>query len=174
MVDHTNSEVSMDQNFQKNRNSKKNKKPFGQQTKVAKAKTKKKGRQRLSAISGFSTLSQVSGAPLTRSFHSSIPVAVPLSVSEPHPVCAICAKPIDLIADSFFYNGGYAHFDCVLSALKEKETLGEGDTISYVGSGSFAICHKDENGKYSIVKKIEVENKDEYSHFKDYVESLKK
>ena len=79
-----------------------------------------------------------------------------------------------MIADSFFYNGGYAHFDCVLSALKEKETLGEGDTISYVGSGSFAICHKDENGKYSIVKKIEVENKDEYSHFKDYVESLKK
>ena len=108
-------------------------------------KAKKGGRQGKQPISGFSTLSQVAGVPLKR----------------------------DLIADSFFIDGSYVHFDCVLSSLKEKEVLEEGQSISYLGSGSFGICQKNEDGSYSIVKRIEVENREANTQMKSYVEGLK-
>lgn len=138
-----------------------------------KGKAKKKGRTKQAPISGFSTLSQVSGAPIIRSYHSSIPVLNPKTVIEPYPVCTICSNKIETIADSFSYNDGYAHFDCIINLLKEREVLKENETISYVGSGSFAICLKNEDGTYSIEKKIEIENKDTFLKSKNYVESLK-
>lgn len=124
-------------------------------------------------ISGFSTLSQVSGAPLVKPYHSSIPVIPPKTVIEPYEKCVICSEKIDTIADAFSLSDGYAHFDCVLNRIRESEPLGVGDTVSYIGSGSFGICHKGSDGKYTILKKIDVENKENYQNFKGYVESLK-
>lgn len=138
-----------------------------------KSKTRKKGRAKSSAISGFSTLSEVSGAPLYHHYHSSIPVLPQKSVMEPDIRCTICGERIDSITSSFHYLDGYAHFDCVLSSLREREHLEDGETISYLGSGSFGICRKNEDGKYTIVKRIEVENKDTFQDTKNYVESLK-
>lgn len=138
-----------------------------------KAKNKKKGRAQKTPISGFSTLSQVSGAPLKRSYHSSIPVVMPKVLIEPDLRCALCGDKIDFIASSFTYGDGVAHFDCVLDQLKKQETLKDGETISYLGSGTFGVCKKDDNGSYTIEKRIELENKEKYQSFKSYVESLK-
>jgi hypothetical protein len=145
-----------------------------QSSKQSKGKNRRKGRGKAQPISGFSTLSQVSGAPLAYTFHSSIPVPPPTTVMEPFDTCVLCGEKIDGIAGCFSFNNGYAHFDCVLNALREREHLEEGETISYLGSGSFGICRKDDEGKFTIVKKIEVENKEDYQNFKNYVESLKK
>ena len=59
------------------------------------------------------------------------------------------------------------------SSIKEKEVLEEGQSISYLGSGTFGVCQKSEDGKYTIVKRIEVENKDDSLKMKNYVEGLK-
>lgn len=138
-----------------------------------KGKARKKGRAKAQAISGFSTLSQVSGAPLAHSHHSSIPLMPQKTVIEPLDNCCICGEKIQTIADCFSLATGYAHFDCVLERIKSEEHLSDDETISYIGSGSFAVCRKGEDGKFTIVKKIEVENKDSYNGFKNYVESLK-
>ena len=61
--------------------------------------------------------------------------------------------------------------DC--ASIKEKEVLEEGQSISYLGSGTFGVCQKSEDGKYTIVKRIEVENKDDSLKMKNYVEGLK-
>ena len=149
------------------RNSKKQNRPQKSE------KAKKGGRQGKQPISGFSTLSQVAGVPLKRSYHSSLDVPLPKVVSEPHPICPYCGEKIDLIADSFFVGGEYIHFDCMLSSIKEKEVLKENQCISYIGSGAFGVCQKNKEGNYTIIKRIEVENKDDSLKMKDYVEGLK-
>ena len=100
-------------------------------------------------------------------------VPSPKYVSEPYPICPYCGEKIDLIADSFFVNGEYIHFDCMLSSIKEKEILAEGQSISYLGSGAFGVCQKNEDGKYTIVKRIEVESKEDSLKMKNYIEGLK-
>ena len=136
-------------------------------------KAKKGGRQGKVPISGFSTLSQVAGVPLRRTHHSSLDVPAPKSVSEPYPLCPYCGERIDLIADSFFVDGEYVHFECMLSSIKEKEILEENQTISYIGSGAFGVCQKDEEGRYTIIKRIEVENKEDSTKMKNFIEGLK-
>ena len=138
-----------------------------------KGKARKKGRTKAQAISGFSTLSQVSGAPLARSHHSSIPVPLQKTVCEPLSICPLCGEKIQSIAQCFSLSEGYAHFDCVLERIKSQENLSEGEIVSYVGSGAFAVCRRGDDGKYTIEKRIEVENKETYNGFKNYVESLK-
>ena len=125
-----------------------------------KAKNKKNGRAQKTPISGFSTLSQVSGAPLKHSHHSSIPVVVPKVLVEPDERCVLCGDKIDNIASSFSYGDGVAHFDCVLDSLKEQEQLKKGETISYLGSGIFGVCRKNDDGSYIIEKRIELESKE--------------
>ena len=139
----------MEQYSKKNREGmKKNKKNKFPQNNILKTKAKKKGRPQQSAITK--------------------------NVVEPNNKCVICGETINSIAEAFSYGGGYAHFDCILNLLKNNEVLSEGDSISYIGSGQFGICHKNEDGKYTIVKRIEIENKESNVAFKDYVESLKK
>ena len=161
---------------QNNKKYKKNSKqaPQRKQGKPLKSeKAKKGGRQGKLPISGFSTLSQVAGVPLRRTYHSQLDVPMPKYVSEPYPVCPYCGEKIELIADSFLVNGEYIHFDCMLSSIKEKEVLEEGQSISYLGSGTFGVCQKSEDGKYTIVKRIEVENKEYSLKMNNYVEGLK-
>lgn len=135
---------------------------------------KGKARRRKEAISGFSTLNQVAGVSRPRQHHSSLPVDEPKRVVEPHPVCQYCGTPIDTIASSLSTpEGGYAHFDCVLSHIRESENPGENETISYIGAGSFGIIGKDGDGKPCIIRKIQYESPDRYKGMKDYVAGLK-
>lgn len=141
---------------------------------VQKSEEKKSKKAPKAPISGFSTLNQVAGVPKPREHHSSIPVASPKSVREPKVVCEICNETIAQISTALTTpNGGYAHFDCVLAQIKAAETLLENQVVSYIGSGNFGVCEKDENGSYHIVKTINYENPEKTRALKDYVESLK-
>lgn len=158
-------------NRNKNKNTPKAKaaKPVPQ--KIEEKKSKKSPK---TPISGFSTLNQVVGVSKPREHHSSIPVAAPKSVKEPKLKCEICGEEIESIACSMTApQGGYAHFDCVLESIKAEEVLAENQVVSYIGSGNFGVCEKDENGSYHIIKTINYENADRTKAIKEFVESLK-
>lgn len=140
----------------------------GQTQKKSNAKKKK------DAISGFSTLSQVAGVPCTREYHSDIPIFPVKTVNEPGLICPICGKRIDNIASSIIDpNGDFVHFDCALDEIKKSEVIEDGQVLSYIGSGNFGICQKDENGKWMILKTINYESPEKNKEMKAYVEGLK-
>ena len=95
-------------------------------------------------------------------------------VNEPRPICKICGQNIDFIAEAISEpDGGFSHFDCVLGKLKEEYQVKEGETLSYVGHGNFAVFAKDENGKLVITTRIPYESKDSYDSAKKFVEETK-
>lgn len=137
-------------------------------------KEKKKKAQDGDKYQGLNNINQVTGVPKSHAFHSSIPVTPSRTVKEPLPVCPDCNERIQSIAESFSLpNGQYIHFDCMLKRIRSKETLKDNQTISYVGRGNFAVVEKDEEGHYSIVKMIPVEDEKAFSAMKEYVEELK-
>ena len=137
-------------------------------------KDKKKKNVDSDKYQGLNTINQVSGVPKSHAFHSSSPVTPPKTVKEPLPVCPDCNERIQCIAESFrISNGEFIHFDCMLSRLKSSENLLEGESISYVGRGNFAVVRKDEDGRYIIVRTIPVEEEKAFSSMKEYVENLK-
>lgn len=137
-------------------------------------KDKKKKNVDSDKYQGLNTINQVSGVPKSHSFHSSIPVTPPKTVKEPLPVCPDCNERIQCIAESFrLSNGEFIHFDCMLFRLKSSENLSEGESISYVGRGNFAVVRKEEDGRYIIVRTIPVEEEKAFSSMKEYVENLK-
>ena len=100
-------------------------------------------------------------------------VSVP-QVNEPRPNCRICGEPIDFIAEAIGESdGGFSHFDCVISKLKEQENVQEGEYISYTGHGNFAVFTKDEEGHFVIKTRIPYESKESYDGAKKYVEGTK-
>lgn len=100
-------------------------------------------------------------------------LAVP-QVNEPRPQCRICGEPIEFIAEAIGESdGGFSHFDCVISKLKEQEHVQEGEYISYVGHGNFAVFTKDEEGHFVIKTRIPYESKENYDGAKKYVEGTK-
>lgn len=134
--------------------------------------SKKKNKKQ--SVSGFTTLNQVAGVPKRKQYHSDIPVEAAKKVAEPSGVvCAICGNPITSIAEAFSVATGFVHFDCALERVKSEETLKDNQIVSYIGSGSFGVCEKGEDGKYTIIKKIVFENSDSNKKMKDYVEGLK-
>ena len=136
--------------------------------------SRKGRRKKRDAISGFSTLNQVAGVSKPRPHHSSLPVEEPRKVAEPHQLCQYCGTEIDGIASALSTpEGGYAHFDCVLGKLREEEHLQEGESLSYIGSGSFGVIGHDENGKPVIIRRIAYESQERFRGMKEYVEGLK-
>jgi len=96
-------------------------------------------------------------------------------VEEPMPPCAICGKPVELISEAISEpNGGYSHFDCVISRIKEQEMVTEDETVSYIGHGNFAVFRKDEEGRYVIRTRVPYESKENYDAMKKFVEGSKK
>ena len=57
--------------------------------------------------------------------------------------------------------------------LKKAHTVHEGQTISYIGRGNFALLEKDENGSWTIVERYPVEDQEKYERMKAYVEEHK-
>lgn len=134
----------------------------------------KKGSYNSYGISGLSTLSEVAGDPIRKEHHSSVVLPPEKKIKEPVPICSMCSKPIENIAESFINDdGSFSHFECVLQDIKEREMLSDNETVSYIGSGKFGVFSRDEKGKYTLIKSIEVESKEDGKKFKDYVESLK-
>ena len=92
-------------------------------------------------------------------------------------ICPKCGKPIeDLVSALADKNtGAPIHFDCVLADLKERESLGENQQVTYIGQGRFAIVHfpnMQDTKKFSIVRIIEWEEKDKKFDWRQEIAGL--
>ena len=96
------------------------------------------------------------------------------SINEPRPVCVLCGKTIDSIADAISESdGGYSHFDCVIGKIKKEYNVAEPDVVSCIGQGRFGICTKDSNGNYTIKQRINYESTDSFIAMKKFVEGTR-
>jgi hypothetical protein len=97
----------------------------------------------------------------------------PIMSVEPIPVpdCPYCGKPIkDLsIALTDRNTSEAVHFDCALKRLAENETLGQGDTVTYIGGGRFGVVHfanPSAPRNFTIKKIFEWEDKENRSEWR--------
>lgn len=77
-------------------------------------------------------------------------------------LCPICGKKIEDIESAITDKQSSlpAHFECITSRIAEMENIGEGESVVYIGQGTFAVvCYDDKNDEKSfhIVRKIEWE-----------------
>ena len=79
--------------------------------------------------------------------------------------CEICGSEIKDISSAIASgNQNPVHFDCMLEKLKKENRLENSEKIVYLGSGNFGIIKQEKNRpmkEFKIVRKIEVENRDE-------------
>ncbi len=92
--------------------------------------------------------------------------------------CAICGKPIDSITQAIGGPGtaDVSHFDCILKQVEEQEHLVSGQKVTYIGNGTFAIVQyekKNFTGKFSILKRIQIETKEATERIKKVVDEQK-
>jgi hypothetical protein len=92
---------------------------------------------------------------------------------EPIPTltCSLCNKPITDVASAICdrRDDQVFHFDCILAQLKQHETLGEGDSLAYIGGGRFGIVHYESQKKFTIKKIIEWDQREERVHWRKVV-----
>jgi hypothetical protein len=81
----------------------------------------------------------------------------------PQIICSLCGQPITDIASAISdrESDEVFHFDCIAAKLKERETLGEGDSLTYIGGGRFGIVHHVSQKKFTIKKIIEWDQREE-------------
>lgn len=82
-----------------------------------------------------------------------------------YPDCCMCGKSIRDIYSSILHkdSGLPAHFDCIMKELSTQEEIGEGERLSYLGSGIFGIIRQSPQGQpqsLTIRKKILYEDKE--------------
>jgi len=113
--------------------------------------------------------------PKTIKFVSKISTAIYTpKVVEPKPVCKICGKPIETIADSISEpNGGYSHFSCVITKIEKDEKITDKQKVSYLGRGAFGVIETID-GHFSILKTINYETPESFSSMKKFVDAQKK
>ncbi|MCX7786865.1 MAG: hypothetical protein N2442_04105 [Spirochaetes bacterium] len=78
-------------------------------------------------------------------------------------ICPVCNAPIQEIYLSLVdaTSGNTVHFDCAVQLIREREPLREGETLVYIGSGTFAISDRvPGTGPFNIRKKILFEEKE--------------
>ena len=49
----------------------------------------------------------------------------------------------------------------------------ENQVVSYIGSGNFGLCEKNQDGKWVILKTINYESSEKNKEMKAYIEGLK-
>jgi hypothetical protein len=103
------------------------------------------------------------------------PIKVP-RVQEPNPLCSICGKPIQAIAQAISGPSidEVSHFDCVLRKIADDEKVMPPRKVSYIGKGTFAIVDTDEEGKLVFTKKIIYETAEQLDSYKKFVEAQKR
>lgn len=91
-------------------------------------------------------------------------------------VCSKCGKQIadmtNAISDA---DGNAMHFDCVVEMLKEKETMTDGQQMTYIGNGRFAVVSFEnprDLRKFKIEKIIEYEDKSKTVSWRDEMAGL--
>ncbi len=79
--------------------------------------------------------------------------------------CPICGKSVKSMLTAISVNDEMdpAHFDCVLKQITEQEKIGNGEKVTYIGNGTFAVVKMKPGSKgasFTVIKKIQYENKD--------------
>lgn len=80
-------------------------------------------------------------------------------------LCACCGNPITELSTALAdrKTGEPVHFDCVLETLEKSERLRDGEKLTYIGQGRFAVVTFPNPGdlrNFSIVRVIEWESRD--------------
>lgn len=92
-------------------------------------------------------------------------------------VCPICSQPIIDIASCMHdkKTDKPVHFDCALNQVKDSESLGLNEKISYIGQGRFAVVYY-ENPRdirhFTIKKIIEWEDREKNVEWRDELSGL--
>jgi hypothetical protein len=87
----------------------------------------------------------------------------------PTPDCPYCGKPImDLSAAvTDRKSDAPVHFDCIVERITEEEALEEGDTVTYIGGGRFAVVNfAGENRNFRIKKILEWETREDRAEWR--------
>lgn len=92
-------------------------------------------------------------------------------------ICPMCNQPITEMASAMTdkSSGKPAHFDCVLSKVKESEPTSENEKISYIGQGRFAVLYYEnprDQRTFSIKKIIEWEDREKKIEWRDEMSEL--
>ena len=92
--------------------------------------------------------------------------------------CGICLKDIEDLSSAIALpsTGEPAHFDCVLSKVKETETLAENEQVVYLGSGSFGVIQNisdTQNPNFKIIKKIDFEKSENMPEWRKQLVKVK-
>ncbi len=80
--------------------------------------------------------------------------------------CELCGENIKELHSAIALQGSNnpAHFDCIIEKIKKENPVGKDEKVVYLGSGNFGIVKAEKNNirkDFKIVKKIEMENRDE-------------
>ncbi|NLK06797.1 MAG: hypothetical protein GX315_10585 [Spirochaetales bacterium] len=109
-----------------------------------------------------------------KAYHSNLPQLPVKRVEEPLEKCGYCGEVIETIASALTHpEGGFCHFDCVLSHIAEEEHVSDKQKVSYIGRGTFAVVEMNEDGTFTFVKRIVWENGEALDAMKKYVEGIK-
>ena len=85
--------------------------------------------------------------------------------------CPVCNEGVKEVGNAIDYLGqGPTHFDCVLRALNEKETLKPDEKIIYVGSGRFGVINNKKNDSgvpFTLLREIDVEDREKVLTWRD-------
>lgn len=92
-------------------------------------------------------------------------------------LCSLCNEKINDISSAIDdkSTGKPAHFDCVLKKLNQDAGLKEGESLTYIGKGRFALVHYEnpnEVKSFKIVKIIEYEETDSHSDWRTEMSEL--
>lgn len=108
-------------------------------------------------------------------YHSNLPPLPARCVEEPLLDCPLCGKVIENIASALTHpEGGFCHFDCVLEKITKDERISEGQKVSYIGRGTFAVVEANTEDGLSFARKIIWETPEAFDTMKKYVEANKK
>ncbi len=79
--------------------------------------------------------------------------------------CPICGKAVKSMLTAIAVNEEMdpAHFDCVIKQITDKENIGKGEKVTYLGNGTFAVIKIKSGSRgtsFTVIKKIQYEDKE--------------
>lgn len=91
--------------------------------------------------------------------------------------CRLCSEPITELSSALAdkMSGEPVHFDCVLKRLQAQETLADGQKITYIGQGRFAVTffeNPHDLRKFTIIRIIEWEERDSVHEWRTEIKGL--
>jgi hypothetical protein len=89
----------------------------------------------------------------------------------PRSECPYCGKPVNDLSSALSdpATGTPIHFDCVLRKLSDRESLQEGESLTYIGGGRFGVIqfpNPQDTSHFVIKRIIQWEDKEKRAHWR--------